>query len=466
MKLLLLAIPTLFCIHTAAAQSVPDIKFKEGLWEEATTSTMRSTVLPTGTPSTFTTSRCHSHAYDDREMRRGLSGQQECKYANTSQTDTGWEMEGVCSTPGMPPGMTISMKLVGTSIDEDHFNLTMDAVYPANMPGGLTGTSSSVVMTYKGPCPANMRPGDLSETLPNGKSMILPVHEPQAANLPARGIHQIGGAQGRSSMTLAQNSSPGLNQRTTPTHASSGPPITNADVIALASAGLDDAVILAKIQAASGSRFDISIEGLKALKAGGVSGPVIKTIVSTASAAEAEAAANSEDPNVMHQPGVYALISGRDGQVHLLQLEHTHAAGENMSGNTLAMSYFHTKKHTRESLNNPTSPVKIDDRNPTFYIYIPPDTQSFGGSDLSARDFELLKLRVKSKTREVETASTSLTGMGSSGIEDKARQPTTAQKVKPGIYMVKVTTPLKPGEYAFQHELEGVFYDFTITESR
>ena len=457
-KLSLLA-PALLLAHTAA-QSLPNITFKEGLWEEVTA----STIEPTGTTSGDTSSSCHSHAYDARQMQRAFN--QECHVTSSAQTDAGWQMDSTCSGAGMPPGMSVGMKMTATVVDEEHTNIEIATAYPRNMPGGMTGTHSVTTMTYKGPCPPDMKPGDKLMSLPNGKSTIIPAPSAEVENFRARGLRQVSPSPRASSMSLAQSTTPALNSRPAPARATSGPPLTNADVIALATAGLDDAVILAKIQSAPATRFDSSIDGLKALKAGGVSNAVIKVIVGTASAAEAEVAASSDDPNVMHQPGVYALISGRDGQVHLLQLEHTHAAGENMSGNTLTMAYLHTKKHTRESLNNPTSPVKIEDRNPTFYIYIPQDTQAFGGNDLSARDFELLKLRVKSKTREVETASQSMTGMGTTGIEEKARQNTTAQKVKPGIYLVKVSTPLKPGEYAFQHELEGVFYDFTITESR
>lgn len=69
--------------------------------------------------------------------------------------------------------------------------------------------------------------------------------------------------------------------------------MTNDDVIALASAGLPDEVITAKIHSAPSTSFDTSIAGLKALKAGGVSGPVIRYMIdpSAAPAASVVAAA-------------------------------------------------------------------------------------------------------------------------------------------------------------------------------
>jgi hypothetical protein len=45
----------------------------------------------------------------------------------------------------------------------------------------------------------------------------------------------------------------------------------NADVIALAAAGLPDDIVIAKIHAASLTNFDTSLDGLKSLKAANVS---------------------------------------------------------------------------------------------------------------------------------------------------------------------------------------------------
>jgi hypothetical protein len=55
--------------------------------------------------------------------------------------------------------------------------------------------------------------------------------------------------------------------------------LTNDDIIGLASAGLSDDVIIAKIQKAPSTSFDTSVAGLKSLKAGGVSSAVIKVML-------------------------------------------------------------------------------------------------------------------------------------------------------------------------------------------
>jgi hypothetical protein len=240
--------------------------------------------------------------------------------------------------------------------------------------------------------------------------------------------------------------------------------LTNADILALTSANIDDSIILDKVRNAPTKAFDISVDGLKSLRAGNVSNTVIREMMS--SATSLEAAAGSNDPSVIHPPGVYAMISDRDGSAHLLMLEHSRAMGDKMSGNAIAMAYGFGKMHTRQSLNGPKSPLQLEDPNPTFYLYIPEDTQSFGGSSFSARDFELVKLHVKDRTREVQVASMGRSGMGNNGVEDKTRQNITTNKMKPGVYVIKLQKPLKPGEYAFEHQLDGVFYDFGVIESR
>jgi hypothetical protein len=257
-----------------------------------------------------------------------------------------------------------------------------------------------------------------------------------------------------------------------------GGPMTNADVISLASAGLSGAVIAEKIRATRETAFDTSVEGLKALKAGGASDEVIHAVFT--SAGSPAGYSTSDDPALPHQPGVYIQIAGRDGQAHLVMLEHTEAAGSKGSksgmssvGSTLAMATGYgamagSKIHIKAELNGPKSPVQISDKNPSFYIYTAEDTERFGGSDFSVRDFTLLKFHPTSKTREVEISTTTQYGMGGgdTGIEDKVRQQTIAQKVKPGIYLIKLVKTLKPGEYAFEHLLDGFFYDFGVSEGQ
>jgi hypothetical protein len=259
--------------------------------------------------------------------------------------------------------------------------------------------------------------------------------------------------------------------------------MTNADVISLVSAGLSEALVAEKVRTATSTAFDISVDGLKTLKAANVPEEVLHAMLESSTSAAGYS--NSDDPALMHMPGLYVQIAGHDGQAHLLMLEHTQAIGSQSNGHPLnntgqglaragvpfAFAIPKGKTHVKAALNDPKSPVQIDDQNPTFYLYTTEDTQRFGGSDFSARDFTLIKLQQTNKTREVEIYSirggyNDFNQAPEYGIDEKARQPTVTQKLKPGIYLIKLAQPLKPGEYAFEHLLDGIFYDFGITAAR
>ena len=124
------------------------------------------------------------------------------------------------------------------------------------------------------------------------------------------------------------------------------------------------------------------------------------------------------------------------------------------------------KKKIKATLNGPHSAIQITDRNPTFYIYTSIDTQHFGGDDFSVKDFELVQLKANEKTREIMIGKTGAYGIGEStfGVDEKARQAISEEKMRDGIYLIKLIRPLQPGEYAFEHLTDAVFYDFGVAE--
>ena len=250
--------------------------------------------------------------------------------------------------------------------------------------------------------------------------------------------------------------------------------MTNADVISLASAGLGDDVILAKIKAAPGTDFDTSIDGLKALKAGGVSSPVIRTmidpsapVVATAVPAPVEAkpaapaAPDPDDPTTVHPPGIYMMATAKDGKVHLEKLDHINPKQTKTSGTFLSgVTYGIAKAHIKVAIDGSKANVETTDTNPIFYAYIP-EVESFNGAAQNIRDFDLIKLDPKSTTREVNTATISPWG-SSSGTDQKAKQGFTPEPLKPGIYKMTLLQPLPSGQYAFQTQNYGAFFDFGV----
>ncbi len=257
--------------------------------------------------------------------------------------------------------------------------------------------------------------------------------------------------------------------------------MTNADVIALASAGLDDNVILAKIRSAPGTDFDTSVDGLKGLKAGGVSSPVIRYMIDPTSPAATPAAAVSaaaspapatpavsdpDNPESVHSPGIYMLAPMRDGHVHLTKLEHISPKQTKTSGTWLSgATYGIAKAHVKVAIDGARAGVETTDTNPVFYAYIPEQADSFNGPAQNIRDFGLIRLDPKASTREVNTATISPWG-ASSGEDQKAKQGFTSETVKPGVYKMTLLQPLPAGQYAFQTNNYGAFFDFGVLPSQ
>jgi hypothetical protein len=245
--------------------------------------------------------------------------------------------------------------------------------------------------------------------------------------------------------------------------------LTNDDIIGLAGAGLDDSVIVAKIHSAPSTAFDTSVAGLKALKAAGVSTAVIRVMVDptaasapAAVAAAAPAAANPDDPQAPHSPGIYMLATTKDGAIHLVKLDHITSKNMKTSGAFLSgMTYGIAKAHVKAAIDGPRANNETIDTNPVFYAYIPEDNNSFGGNSLTIRDFSLIKFDAKSSTREVNTATISPWG-SSTGTDEKAKQGFNTESLKTGVYKLTLLKPLPPGEYAFQHQNYGAFFDFGI----
>lgn len=258
---------------------------------------------------------------------------------------------------------------------------------------------------------------------------------------------------------------PSTAQQGAPLSAPASSAMTNADVVALASAGLSDDLILAKIHAAQATSFDTSVDGLKALKAANISNAVIQVMINpnAASAAPAGAAAATDpnDPITPHPPGIYVVAKGSDGAAHLTVLERAVSKGMKTSG-ILAHAYTGgiAKAHSQAVIEGSRAPVQMAETNPVFYAYIPENDSRFGGGAISVRDLVLVKLDVKGDTRVINTASLGFASV-STGSDEKAQRGYSSESIKPGIYKLTLANPLPAGEYAFQLNLH-TYFDFGI----
>jgi hypothetical protein len=165
--------------------------------------------------------------------------------------------------------------------------------------------------------------------------------------------------------------------------APAAPAMTNDDVIGLASVGLSDDVIMAKIKSSPKTAFDTSVPGLKALKAGGVSSAVIRFMIdptapppapvaAVAPAPAAPAAPDPDDPMTPHT-GFYVEVTGPDGKVHLSKILLTSNSGIKgpSTGSMLGTVYsfgLHKSK-TKMILPGTKAETELTNASPVFWIY-------------------------------------------------------------------------------------------------
>ncbi len=248
--------------------------------------------------------------------------------------------------------------------------------------------------------------------------------------------------------------------------AGQGKPMTNADVLALESAGINSDIIVTKIQAAAATDFNTNVDALKSLQAAHVSADVIRAMLasrpgsSQVPASTSVSASKSSDPSAVHPPGIYLYAKSSEDQT-LTELQRAMPKQTKGSGAWLSgMTYGIAKYKVRGVFDNAHAPIKTSDSAALFYLYSPDTPGAFGGSANKPGDFTLIKLTEKNDTREITQGSGSIWG-NSIGTDDKAKRGFDVDQVAPGIYKLTPIQPLPPGEYAFQQSA-GLFFDFRI----
>jgi hypothetical protein len=219
--------------------------------------------------------------------------------------------------------------------------------------------------------------------------------------------------------------------------------LTNQDIIAMASLGLSDDVIIAKIRSVSGSdglNFDTSVDALKSLKEAKVSDAIVKAMINPALAPTVVVAGAplTADPNLPPpEVGVYwkdgptfALVQGRT----LTQQKVGGRAGSFLTSGIRS-------EHWDAVVEGPTSANLVKDRRPVFYFYVPDGD--------TAADYVLLSLEKKSDHREFQVGSLGGITGGKAGIKKEKQIPFRAEHAGIRVYKVTLDSDLKPGEYAF-----------------
>jgi hypothetical protein len=238
--------------------------------------------------------------------------------------------------------------------------------------------------------------------------------------------------------------------------------LTNHDINEMVSLGLSDDVVIDKIHAAEATDFDTSIEGLKSLKAAKVSDTIIRAMINphTTTAGNPGSAADQKepakvdpnDPNSLHDPGIYMYAKTRDG-TKMLMLEPTvYSQGKSGGVFKSAMTYGIAKMKWKAVVEGPHANLKSSDSGMVFYFYFEDASAGLGhasfGGTTTPNEFTLLKFDEKNDSRETVVMSANAFG-ASTGTDEKANVHFSFTKLRPGVYKVTPNSPLQPGEYCF-----------------
>jgi hypothetical protein len=239
--------------------------------------------------------------------------------------------------------------------------------------------------------------------------------------------------------------------------------LTNEQVVSLVKAGLSTSIIIATIQS-SNTKFDVSANGMVALKKQGVSDAVIKAMIEKSANAPSQLVKQSLPTKNLPQnelakldPGIYYSVT--DGK-KTEQLEpNVFSQAKVGSGIVSGLTYGLAKTKAKAVLSGVSANMKIEDANPVFYFVFPKGDASeantfniYGGAS-SPNEFVLIKFKVintsKAKGREVVTGSFGTYSGFSSGIDDQDKVPYKFTKLSTGIYKIYFEQPVAVGEYAF-----------------
>ena len=237
--------------------------------------------------------------------------------------------------------------------------------------------------------------------------------------------------------------------------------LDNATVVQLASIGLGDEAIIAKIQA-SPSNFDVTTDALITLKQDGVSSAVIAAMIEASNTTKASssvtASIDSPDPMVPHPSGVYMLADWLE-EPKMLVIDATTSnqtkaggfLGYALTGGIASMSF-------KAVIPNSEARVQTSDKRPTFYFYFDQADASLSnrgggnfwvaGAVTSPAEFSLVEFKVKKNRREAKVGKFNIGG-AKAGVMDKDQIGFDYERIAPGVFEVTPQADLQPGEYGF-----------------
>ena len=244
-------------------------------------------------------------------------------------------------------------------------------------------------------------------------------------------------------------------------------PLTADAIVGLVKAGIGDEAVIAKIRS-SGASFDLSADEMIALRAKGVSGPVIAAMLNAAADRAAKPVAlslNSPDPMVGHPTGVY-LLNDRAPEPTMTRIDAT-VSNQAKTGGIFgyALTGGIASLSVKAVIQNESARVKSANIKPVFYFFFDEANGDPGRSSsnwlsgtaatvTAPSEFSLIGLMKKEGRREARVGSANIGGV-KTGVLDKDRINFDYQLVRPGVYKVSPVAALTPGEYGFIYAVNG-----------
>jgi hypothetical protein len=233
--------------------------------------------------------------------------------------------------------------------------------------------------------------------------------------------------------------------------------LTNRDVIELVSMGLPDDIVSQKIQTATSTRFDLSVAGLKQLKAVKVPDSVIRIMLNPKvpiSPAPYGSAAN-DSHGLPQSVGVYISKKGEYIEIEP-EIVGWKTGGVLKQTATLGFD----KQHVNGKVMGPQSPTRLS--NPVELII-----RTVEGT--SATEFQLLRLYKKENRREFRSVTGGV--LHSTGDAERTRLPMNVEKIADRTWRVRLDR-LSTGEYGILPPgissasigASGKIYSFSIVE--
>jgi hypothetical protein len=230
-------------------------------------------------------------------------------------------------------------------------------------------------------------------------------------------------------------------------------PLTNADVIALAKAGMGDDVIIAKINQSATVDFKTDVADLKALKSAGVSDKVISVMLNKSSAPATQPAPSTAKPSGggAGSAGVYG-----PSDVGVVSLDASDKKAELRSvAGTMSSTYAYVTMLMHSNFEGLRAEIRTTDKRPSVIVKSPKSPKG--------RLFYVIAEPDKDdNVRSVKLGNSRFFGSRNVGAPDSDNQiECDIVQIGPDTWKMTPKKDLKPGEYGIWLQTHELF-DFGI----